>query len=192
MRQLGIMASWNLKGSFDYRILDYNPEFSFVSIDPASRKGNVIVEFHGFHNEATSSRMNIQKSRQQSKHWYTYWSDQFGRIWDASLPPTENARSISRTEPSRKECGRPSGSHFKEVLLRARCTLRNTASGPSEPATTTSEKIVEVLWHFGLGTNRIDRAIAPTQGNPRQPSPPDANTEGSFLQHCMCYDHDAG
>jgi hypothetical protein len=100
MRQLGIMASWTLKGSFDYRNLDYNPGFSLVSIDPTSHKGHVIVEFHGFHNEATSSRMHIELSRQQSEHWYTYWADQFNRIWDASLPPAEDARSITQTEPS--------------------------------------------------------------------------------------------
>ena len=85
MRQLDIMASWHLKGNFGYRILDYNPGFSLVSIDPTSRNGHVIVEFHGFHNEATSSRMHIEISRQQSEHWYMYWTDQFSRIWDASL-----------------------------------------------------------------------------------------------------------
>ena len=100
IRQLRIMASWDLRGSFDYRILDYNPGFSLVCVDPASRKGHVIVEFHGFHNEATSSRMHIEISRQQSEHWYTYWADQFGRIWDASVPPAENSRPISHTEPS--------------------------------------------------------------------------------------------
>jgi hypothetical protein len=34
--------------------------FSLISIDPATRKGHVIVEFHGFHNEATSSHMHIE------------------------------------------------------------------------------------------------------------------------------------
>lgn len=100
MRQLGIMASWNVNGSFDYRILDYNPGFSLISVDPTSRKGHVIVEFHGFHNEATSSRMHIEISRQQSEHWYTYWTDQFSRIWDASVLPAENGKSIGKTERS--------------------------------------------------------------------------------------------
>jgi hypothetical protein len=95
MRQLGAMASWRLNGSFDFRILDYNPGFSLVCVDPYSRKGHVIVEFHGFHNEATSSRMHLEISRQQSEHWYTYWTDQFGRIWDASVPPAGSRRSIS-------------------------------------------------------------------------------------------------
>ena len=100
MRQLGIMASWHLEGSFDYRILDYNPGFSLVSVDPTSRKGHVIVEFHGFHNEATSSRMHIEISRQQSEHWYTYWTNQFSRIWDASSPPAEDPdQSVRLSDP---------------------------------------------------------------------------------------------
>jgi hypothetical protein len=100
VRQLGIMASWHLKGSFDHRIFDYNPGFSLVCIDPTSRKGHVIVEFHGFHNEATSSRMHIEISRQQSEHWYTYWTNQFNRIWDTSLPQAESSNSISPTGQS--------------------------------------------------------------------------------------------
>lgn len=100
MRQLGIMASWHLRGSFDYRLLDYNPGFSLVSIDPATRNGHVIVEFHGFHNEATSSRMHIEISRRQSDYWYTYWTNQFSRIWEASLPPAEGPTPIRHNEPS--------------------------------------------------------------------------------------------
>jgi hypothetical protein len=86
MRQLSVMASWHVQGSFDYRLLDYNPGFSLVSINPASRDGYVIVEFHGFHNQATSTRMHIEISRKQSDHWYSYWTNQFTRIWEASSP----------------------------------------------------------------------------------------------------------
>jgi hypothetical protein len=83
-RQLAIMASWHIQGNFDYRLLDYNPGFSLVCINPTNRDGEVIVEFHGFHNEATSSRMHIELSRKQSDYWYTYWTSQFSRIWQAS------------------------------------------------------------------------------------------------------------
>lgn len=100
MRQLDIMASWQLKGSFGYRVLDYNPGFSLVSIDPTAGKGHVIVEFHGFHNEATSSRMHIEISRRQSEQWYMYWSDQFSRIWETSLPPTRGERTTIQNEPA--------------------------------------------------------------------------------------------
>lgn len=82
-RQLRAMSSWQVGGSFGYRFLDYNPGFSLVAIDPNTRNGRIIVEFHGFHNEATSSRMHIEISRQQSERWYTYWAEQFNRIWDA-------------------------------------------------------------------------------------------------------------
>ena len=37
-RQLATMASWHIRGSFDYRLLDYNPGFSLVCIDPTSRR----------------------------------------------------------------------------------------------------------------------------------------------------------
>jgi hypothetical protein len=87
-RQLRAMHAWKARGSFDYKLLDYNPGFSLVAVDPTSRNGQVIVEFHGFHNEATSSRMHIELTRQQSERWYTYWTEQFQRIWDAAAPPT--------------------------------------------------------------------------------------------------------
>ena len=83
-RQLRAMQTWNVKGSFDYKLLDYNPGFSMVAVDPTSRNGQVIVEFHGFHNESTSSRMHIELTRQQSERWYGYWTEQFQRIWSAA------------------------------------------------------------------------------------------------------------
>jgi len=81
---LATMASWRINGKFEYRLLDYNPGFSLVAIDPSMRDGRLIVEFHGFHNEATSSRMHIELARKQSDRWYTYWSDQFNRIWEGA------------------------------------------------------------------------------------------------------------
>lgn len=99
-RQLGAMASWHLTGSFDYRFLDYNPGFSLIAIDPTTRNGHVIVEFHGFHNEATSSRMHIEISRRQSDYWYVYWTNQFSRIWEASSPSVEGPKPTLRAEPS--------------------------------------------------------------------------------------------
>jgi hypothetical protein len=86
-RQLRAMRSWNVRGSFDYKHLDYNPGFSIVAIDPTSRNGQVIVEFHGFHNEATSSRMHIELTRHQSERWYGYWTEQFQCIWGTATPP---------------------------------------------------------------------------------------------------------
>lgn len=92
---LGTMASWQVRGSLDYRLLDYNPGFSLVAIDPTTRYGCVIVEFHGFHNEATSSRMHIEIARKQSDHWYVYWTDQFNRIWEGAAVPAKDPDGIS-------------------------------------------------------------------------------------------------
>jgi hypothetical protein len=85
LRQLRTMSGWKVVGSLGYRFLDYNPGFSLVAIDPAKNSGQIIVEFHGFHNEATSSRMHIELSRRNSKYWYAYWTNQFDRIWEAAL-----------------------------------------------------------------------------------------------------------
>jgi hypothetical protein len=79
------MASWPVRGSFGYRFLDYSPGFSLVAVDPGRRDGSVIVEFHGFHNEATSSRMHIEILRRQSDHWHAYWIEQFNQIWAGAV-----------------------------------------------------------------------------------------------------------
>lgn len=89
---LQAVASWNFMGTFAYRLLGYNPGFSMVAIDPSARNGCVIVEFHGFHNEATSSRMHIEITRRQSEHWYDYWTDQFNRIWHAATVSQPNTQ----------------------------------------------------------------------------------------------------
>lgn len=61
------MFAWSQRG---YKFLDYNLGFGLVACNPTSRNGRIIVEFNGFHNEATSSRMHIELSRQQSERWY--------------------------------------------------------------------------------------------------------------------------
>jgi hypothetical protein len=82
IRLLQAMAAWKVVGNFAYGFLDYNPGFSLVAVDPSSRQGFIIVEFHGFHNEATSSRMHIRITRSLSERWYAYWADQYSRIWE--------------------------------------------------------------------------------------------------------------
>lgn len=91
MHQLQLMAGWPISGSFQYGLLDYNPGFSMVALDPSARHGCVIVEFHAFHNEATSSRMHFELTRSHSERWYSYWVEQFDRIWKASSRPAEGA-----------------------------------------------------------------------------------------------------
>jgi hypothetical protein len=86
-RLLAAMATLKVSGSFEYRFLDYNPGFSLVAIDASGRNGYIIVEFHGFHNESTSSRMHIEISRKDSDHWYEYWTEQFSRIWESADSP---------------------------------------------------------------------------------------------------------
>jgi hypothetical protein len=96
IRQLSSMSSWPVRGTFQYRYLSYNPGFSLFIIDPHSRNGTAIIEFHGFHNLDTDSRMHIELLRKNSDRWFTYWTDQFNRIWDLSAtPPSGPAPSTS-------------------------------------------------------------------------------------------------
>jgi hypothetical protein len=87
LRQLQRMTAWQVRGDFEYRLAAYNPGFSLVAIDPGARHGVVIIEFHGFHNQVTNTRMHIELTRALSDQWYTYWLDQFDRIWGAAQPP---------------------------------------------------------------------------------------------------------
>lgn len=87
LHQLQLMSSWNVPGNLQYRLLDFNPGFSLVVVDPGARRGKVIVEFHAFHNEATTSRMHLELSRADSERWYAYWVDQFDHMWHAARSP---------------------------------------------------------------------------------------------------------
>jgi hypothetical protein len=98
VRQLVLMSAWRVAGTVDYRFLDYNPGFSLVAIDPTRPKGLVIVETHGFRNDATHSRMHLELRRSDSDRWYDYWLDQFGDIWAAGRSAAaEQAGSPART-----------------------------------------------------------------------------------------------
>jgi hypothetical protein len=87
VRHLEMMVNWQLPGSLEYRYAPYNPGFSLVATDPSSRSGSIIVEFHAFHNETTTSRMHLELTRQTSELWFTYWANQFDHIWQAARPP---------------------------------------------------------------------------------------------------------
>lgn len=88
--RLQTMARWSTPGLFEYMYVGYNPGFSLVAVDPHTRHGVVIVEFHGFHNESTGSRMHIELRRQDSEHWFAYWEDQFESLWDSARTPDED------------------------------------------------------------------------------------------------------
>lgn len=90
LRQLQRMAAWHERGSFECRLADYNPGFSMVAIDPSCRHGVVIVEFHGFHNRGTNTRMHVELTRAISDQWYTYWLAQFELIWQAAQVPARD------------------------------------------------------------------------------------------------------
>jgi hypothetical protein len=86
LHRLRTIATWNSRGQFAYRLLDYSPGFSIVAIDPQKQHGQIIVEFYGFHNVQTTGRMHIILTRASSEYWYNYWVSQFEYIWNASRP----------------------------------------------------------------------------------------------------------
>ncbi|HEY8548196.1 MAG TPA: hypothetical protein VIL36_24225, partial [Acidimicrobiales bacterium] len=81
------LAGWDTPGTVEYRFAPVNPGFSLVAIDPKERHGTLIVEFHGFHNESTETRMHVELTRARSEHWYAYWLDQFESLWHTSRAP---------------------------------------------------------------------------------------------------------
>jgi hypothetical protein len=97
--QLQRMAAWQERGSFEYRLVGYSPGFSLVAVDPGTRHGVVIVEFHGFHNKVTNSRMHIELTRAASEQWYAYWLDQFDRIWRAAHAPATGQQKAGSCWP---------------------------------------------------------------------------------------------
>lgn len=119
LRLLSSMAAWEVKGSFEFRLLDYNPGFSLVALDPTTQKGQLIVEIHGFHNQGTSSRMHIEIPRKRSNYWYAYWTDQFSRIWEeatAAETPTDMATSVELQPGMPDERGNPAGAGAQRPL----------------------------------------------------------------------------
>lgn len=90
--RLRSIARWQTTGRFQHRYAAYNPGFSLVAIDTHTKHGVVIVEFHGFHNESTGSRMHIELRRRDSQHWFDYWTDQFEHIWQSAREPEVGAK----------------------------------------------------------------------------------------------------
>lgn len=80
-RRLSNMAGWKVHGTFEYRTLEFSPGFSIVAVDPSSRDGLLIVEFHGFRKDTAASRMHLELTNGQDHPWYEYWLGQFDAIW---------------------------------------------------------------------------------------------------------------
>lgn len=85
--QLRRMSSWSVTGTFGYRFVDRNPGFSLVAINPSRRDGRLVVEFHGYRNEAIGTRMHLTLTRHESDHWFQYWVRQFDALWAAARTP---------------------------------------------------------------------------------------------------------
>ncbi|WP_061293845.1 hypothetical protein [Herbidospora cretacea] len=87
VERMNLIAGWRSEGTFAYRVFPYNPGFSLVLVDPDTPHGRLIVEFHGFHNPSTSSRMHLELVAGRDERWYRYWIQQFDRLWEAAVVP---------------------------------------------------------------------------------------------------------
>jgi len=80
---------------FRLRLLRFSPGFSLVIVNPRSKAGHLILEFHGFQDDNITDRMHIEISRAASPHWFDYWSGRFEAIWtSAREPDTETAEAV--------------------------------------------------------------------------------------------------
>jgi hypothetical protein len=70
-------------GTLEYGLIDHNPGFSLVIVDPDGADGRLVVEFHGYDTDRIVDRMHLDISRQQSQHWFGYWAQQFDVMWQA-------------------------------------------------------------------------------------------------------------
>lgn len=83
LRTLDNLAKRVNVGTLEYGMIDYNPGFSLVVVDPDGANGRLVVEFHGYATDAIVDRMHIVITRQQSQHWFEYWARQFEGMWQA-------------------------------------------------------------------------------------------------------------
>ncbi|MEO3788434.1 hypothetical protein ABGB12_34325 [Actinocorallia sp. B10E7] len=81
--ELSELCAGGTMGRGEVRLLGFNPGFSIVAIDPSSRKGMLIVEFHGFHNPSSAARMHLRLTSADGD-WYRYWLGQFEQLWEAT------------------------------------------------------------------------------------------------------------
>ncbi|MAS37913.1 MAG: hypothetical protein CL610_28215 [Anaerolineaceae bacterium] len=81
MRTLTGLAGSLETGTLEFGMIDYNPGFSLVVVDPDGVQGRLVVEFHGYDTDQITDRMHIVITRQQSQHWFEYWAKQFDSMW---------------------------------------------------------------------------------------------------------------
>lgn len=87
VKRLGAMSRWPVNGHLEHRFMPYNAGLSLVAIDPHTRHGVLIVEFHGVHNESTAGRMHVMLRRARDERWFSYWVHQFEHVWEHARVP---------------------------------------------------------------------------------------------------------
>lgn len=96
--RLRTMATW---GDCRHRFFEANPGFSMVAVGPRDADGEVVVEFHGYANDAIDQRMHIRIARDVSLRWHDYWVSCFDTLWEAAREPDASDASAEHSADER-------------------------------------------------------------------------------------------
>jgi hypothetical protein len=66
-------------GSIELRLMDVNPNYSLVLIDPDKPDGKMFIEFIGYHSRL-HTRPHIELIRQRDKEWFEYFVSQYDEL----------------------------------------------------------------------------------------------------------------
>jgi hypothetical protein len=71
------------KGSIELRLMQVNPNYSMVLIDPDKPNGKIFVEFIGYQSRL-HTRPHIELNRQYDEEWFEYYLSQYRALWENS------------------------------------------------------------------------------------------------------------
>lgn len=83
------------KGVIELRLMQSNPNYSMVLIDPDKPNGRMFVEFIGYHSRL-HTRPHIELTRQRDKEWFDYFFSQYLALWDHSKVHLTSKREASK------------------------------------------------------------------------------------------------
>lgn len=89
-------------GSIELRLMQVNPNYSLVLVDPYKSCGKLFIEFIGYHSRL-HTRPHIELTRQHDKEWFEYFVSQYDELWQNSgvhLASLKREPIMNRMTPS--------------------------------------------------------------------------------------------
>lgn len=84
------------KGSIELRLMQANPNYGMVLIDPDKPNGRMFVEFTGYHSRL-HTRPHIELTRQNDKEWFEYFLSQYHALWQHSQVHLTSQKDVSQS-----------------------------------------------------------------------------------------------